>query len=350
MFFPSNPHHDYILELSFGKSCLASYKKAKDAVFLFLHHLHVRRFLQKDKDAYIPISSIEMSAACGKRPWENARSILIKAGIIEVNHRYEIGVKCKSYRLTYEWRNDVKWREVKKPVKLVKQQFSYPIDKPVDGWSMDKQQAKAAIKERYKHDPEQLRVFHHIIDNLEDYNYCTKGKTGRIYSIWNGLPKQTRQAIIKEGKSTVELDVKNSQPLILASLCKDAEYKKAVESGKFYDHCAEDFQLRRSDFKHKFLKWIGGAKDKQLDGYMRDKFPVMANFVINEKHKDYKGLICKLQEIEAKIITSVPNSLSIHDGVCVAQEDAKLAKEHIEQGFSQLGLKPIIEPENLLLI
>jgi hypothetical protein len=342
MFVPAKIHYDYILELPFGKSCVASYKKTKDAAFFFLHLLHVRRFLQKDKDAYIPISSIEMAQDCGKRPWGNAKNVLTKAGIVEINHRYQIGAKCKSYRLNHSWRNEVEWLLKEEPKNFAKQQFSYPIDKPEDGWGIDENKAKAAITHRYKDNKSQLDVYCHILENINDYDYCTVGKTGRQYTIYNGLPKETRQAIINNGKSTVELDVKNSQPLILASLCKDAAFKKAVEAGSFYDDCAEDFQLRRSEFKHKFIKWIGGAKDKQLDGYMMDRFPVMADYVITEKRKSYKGLICQLQTMEADIITTVPNSLSVHDGVRIKEEDKDLAEEHIRQGFGKLGLRPKI--------
>ena len=343
MFTPSKIHYEYVLELPFGKSSLASYKKTRDAAFFFLHLLHVRRFLQKDKDAYIPISSIKMAEDCGKRPWENAKKVLTKAGIVEIDHRYQIGAKCKSYRLNHSWRNEVEWLLNEEPSYAVEHQFTYRIDKPDDGWAIDENKAKAAIADRYKHDQKQLSVYHHILENINDYDYHTIGKTGRIYTIYNGLPRETRQAIINNGKSTVELDVKNSQPLILASLCDDAAFKEAVEAGSFYDDCAEDFQLRRSEFKHKFLSWLGGAKDKQLDGYARDRFPVMGNYVIKEKNKSYKGLICQLQSIEADIITSVPNSLSVHDGVRISEEDKDFAEEHIRKSFGKLGLTPKIK-------
>lgn len=343
MFIPTNPHRDYLLELPFGKSCLDSYKKTKEAVFTFLHHLHVRRYLQKDPNAYISISSTKMSKECGKRPWESARDLLVKYEIIKVNHNYQIGSKCKSYRFNHEWSNDVTWEKVEKSTQPVKPQYSYPIDKPTDGWCIDKEKAKASITHRYIDNQDQLDVYHYIIDNINDYGYRTVGITGRIYTIYNGLPKQARRAIFKDGCATVELDVRNSQPLILASLCCDTEYKKAAESGKFYNDCAEDFQLDREDFKLKFLKWIGGAKDKQLDGYMMDRFPVMADFVIKEKSKNYKGLICNLQRIEAEIITKVPNSLSIHDGVVIKEEDEDSAREYIRNSFGKLGLTPKIK-------
>ena len=343
MFRPTNPHRDYILELPYGKSNLASYKKAKDAAFFFLHLLHVRRYLQDEEDSFIPFSGEYMSILCGKRAWENARDLLEKYKIIKVNHNYQIGAKCKSYRLNREWRNDVTWEKVEKSKHLVKQQFSYPINQPEDGWCIDKEKAKAAITKRYKHNKKQLEAYYYILDNINDYGYHTVGITGREYTIYNGLPSETRKAILKDGCATVELDVRNSQPLILASLCEDVSFKQAVEGGKFYNHCAIDFQLGRTEFKRKYLRWIGGGKDKQIDGYMMDRFPVMAHYVNKEKSKNYKGLICMLQKIEAEIITSVPNSLSIHDGVRIKKEDEESAKEHITQGFNKLGLKPKIK-------
>lgn len=295
--------------------------------------------MAEDEDDFIPLNATVMIAVCGRHGWDTARKLLLEAGIIEIDHEYKHGKKSKGYRLTEHWRENAKW-------KLSDDFIDYPVvegNPKLEGWSLDKEKAKAAIALRYADNKQRFEAWSNIIDNIENHQYFTIGSTKREFHTFNGLPKESRSAILYNGLKTLEPDISNCQPLLLASLCKDNAYKKSVESGKFYDDYAKEALVDKETFKKVFLVWMGGGGGEEaMEDFMRGKFPIMARYVIKERDKNHKGLICKLQKMEAEIITTCPNSLSIHDGVRVSEGNLQAALDHIKAGFAKLGLTPKI--------
>jgi hypothetical protein len=96
---------------------------------------------------------------------------------------------------------------------------------------------------------------------IESFNYTNKLadnrikpdfiKTGRIFSALTSLPTILRKFVTINSKPMVELDIRNSQPLIFASILKSKldeynldlqeveDYTKLCQEGKFYDYVSK---------------------------------------------------------------------------------------------------------------
>lgn len=173
---------------------------------------------------------------------------------------------------------------------------------------------------------------------------------GRFYSSITNLPSVCINFLKLYNKEVVELDVANCQPLLLASLVENSEYKKDVENGVFYQRIAKKIGWPKDKFKILSYKYLFFSNDTLKTGEiynaLNECYPSLINQVNNLK-KDNK-LALLLQKLESSIFIEKIGKLSYnkitrHDSVLVIKKDYELFKKLIEDEFQKIGLKVSIK-------
>lgn len=180
--------------------------------------------------------------------------------------------------------------------------------------------------------------------------WFTVSNEGRFYSSITNLPSVAIDFLRLYKKKVVELDVKNCQPLLLASLINDHNYQNDAENGVFYERIANILGCKEKIFKLMSYKYIFFIKNPLKKGKILDAmnscYPELIE-QINNLIKD-NNLALALQRMESSIfidkIGKIPNSkITRHDSVLVAKNDSKLFKKLIRNEFHKIGLKVSIE-------
>jgi hypothetical protein len=213
--------------------------------------------------------------------------------------------------------------------------------------------------------------------------FCTRDVTGhRIHHNYAVLNKVLRPACyIETGETLVNIDVKNSQPVILSILLKahfktnltedTQRYIKLCEQGKLYEFLAEKFGLdiqdeeARSAFKKSLFKTIFYGRNQAAEKYQewacfRSEFPTVAAFITAYKAKDYTALSIALQRLESEImIEGVLGkiaqehkpadffALTIHDSITTTSDNAAYVERLMRQEFALRGINPSFEVQNV---
>lgn len=206
--------------------------------------------------------------------------------------------------------------------------------------------------------------------------FCHRPTEGsRVHTNLTNLNRNFRPFLNYEGKDLVELDIRNSQPLIASLLIKNwfvqqnldipadvIEYKKNCESGTFYDYFMEMngvTEENRSEFKVQFFAEIFFSKvskrNTKLKTQFIEKYPNCYKAICDIKggygSKTYNQFAILLQKKEAQLIFDTINmglikegipAFNIFDSILVPTEYKDVAEELILTTFSKENLKPTI--------
>lgn len=205
-------------------------------------------------------------------------------------------------------------------------------------------------------------------------------KTGRIYSTLSNLPKMLRPYLRIDGKPFVELDISNSQPLILCLLYRKwceynridvqpdgIEYQILCETGQFYynfenyvnDNNVPVFKTFKTDvFTRIFFNKEYGSLT-QYQRLFKTRFPSVFQCIQDIKKPHYKEVAKKLQKYEADlIIKKIANRLleegittfyTIHDCIAITPEYQEMALKVMHEEFENEGIEPRIKVEDYSL-
>lgn len=169
---------------------------------------------------------------------------------------------------------------------------------------------------------------------------------GRFYSSITNLPSDCIEFLELYSKEIVELDVSNCQPLLLASIIKNLEYKKDAENGVFYDKMAAKIGKKREVLKNFSYKYLFFSNKILKSGIIykaiNECYPLLIEQINNIKKQNKLSLV--LQKMESSIfieqIGKLPYpKITIHDSVLVQIEDYNFFKKMIENEFQKLDLK-----------
>jgi hypothetical protein len=183
--------------------------------------------------------------------------------VIECNHSYQTGKYCKSYRLTDKYNTgEVEYRSLPEDLDMVNRikvnrpsyreglammdkydflisQFEkhrLSVDPSVFEYITNMYQQ---LKERIIRDNKyQMLIIHNLIgrwlnilDRLNDgdLNPMVSGKNHRLNSLFTQIPKNLRPWILCDGSPLVGVDVRSSQPFILATVMEDEFFSSGLE-------------------------------------------------------------------------------------------------------------------------
>ncbi len=164
-------------------------------------------------------------------------SYLEEHGVIEIDHSYVVGGKCKGYRLTGEYSSDAvrvyeleKWSLLKKDKD--KKSIEY-LDKWFDGLVIDYDKAKHILQEVYKEClGKNSYKYHSQYRNVERFKYrifsmSVDSNVNRYHSPLTSLKTDLRNALTYLGQRLCCIDIKNSQPYISLLLLRPCFYDKS---------------------------------------------------------------------------------------------------------------------------
>lgn len=309
-------------------------------------------------------------------------SILINCDLVEVNNKFSISRFSKGYRIitnilqnklseieidpTLIFKSEktkIYWkRKYNKHKHLIDDIYKCSID--LEGylnWLNDNigKDLKPILNDGkvYKRILNSDRIYHYFILALKinlGINWVKVSDEGRLYSSISNL-SYTAIPFIKIGwASTVEIDIKNCQPLLLSCLLDKSDdslkYKSDVESGQFYDKMSTRLGITRDKFKLLSYRYIFFGKNKLQNGKIFEAFKLEYGLVIDQINelKNFECLACRLQQLESNIIVNNIGMLPIskllrHDQVICLKDNYDLVISQLKKEFNKIGLNPKIK-------
>jgi|LakMenEpi03Aug12_release.lakeMendotaPanAssembly.Ray.scaffolds.fasta_scaffold156583_1 hypothetical protein len=229
------------------------------------------------------------------------------------------------------------------------------------------------------------------------YHKQTVGTTGRVYNCITSLNKKLRPALMYNGKPLESVDIRNSQPALLAKLVRDyleqrqralpkdfIHYVELTSNGEFYNYIYDvtGKAIPVADIKHKFLtdifakkKWVKTKSGKvvlldyysKMEQVFQQEFSTVYDYISETNQKDlmngitsldsHSVLIRTLQRIESELVIhdaavraldhpSRPFILTLHDAIFCGAGQSELIQELMLQAARDQGyqIKTKIEP------
>lgn len=222
-----------------------------------------------------------------------------------------------------------------------------------------------------------LYLYKARIFNERRYNFIISNE-GRLYSPISQQPKMIRHLLKMNDEYLYDIDIRNSQPLLLSTYIKNPIYKEDVEDGIFYDKLLMNINEQRL----KRNKTINGKKPISRD-ILKER--VYSNILFNEKpynensqlymaindvYGDFNGLsiidelsILKkekgyiwriLQKMESdifinKLYEKLKNYdisyVTIHDSILIKKENIDIIIKIINELYYNIDIKPTMNIE-----
>lgn len=169
---------------------------------------------------------------------------------------------------------------------------------------------------------------------------------GRFYSSISNLPYTATPFLMIDGMKTRDIDISNSQPLLLTVLLKGhIEYKKDVEEGIFYEKVGASIGKTRKEFKIMAFKNIFFSKNPLKTGMTREAMASIYPGLIEDINKIKEDTILshKLQELESDIFVKRIGKIKIkkllrHDQVIVVESNYELIKKFLILEYKKINI------------
>ena len=199
---------------------------------------------------------------------------------------------------------------------------------------------------------------------------------GRVHTNLTNLKSDLRKHLRVDGEPLVNLDIRNSQPLVFAALLKEhfgskagripadvLRYVELVQAGTFYDHLMAEAGIdptKRDAFKRNLFARIFFCKSDPATTEARafgDCFPGVYRVIRDLKSADYKALSHMLQRRESSLMIGgvasrcmeeIPHAFitTIHDSILCQPRHADAIRSIMLREFAAIGLIPTIQAEN----
>lgn len=210
--------------------------------------------------------------------------------------------------------------------------------------------------------------------------FVYQDKYGRVHTNLTNLKSEHRSLLQVNGDKLVNIDIKNSQPLMLGlalvegtsnnsiisssfpslsytNRCPDLrDYVQLCEDGEFYDYlmAQTDFTGSRKAFKVSFFSSVFFCKHRKGDkncALFSKLFPSIWDVICAIKKDDHTNLAKLLQRVESDFVinrvfktclTKFPENFvaTIHDSLLVEPAIANDAKFIFENEFHKIGIHP----------
>lgn len=202
-------------------------------------------------------------------------------------------------------------------------------------------------------DTERIYKHFHLALKINFENLWFKlSNEGRFYTSITNCPSTALDFIKLGNMSLVQLDIKNSQPLLMAALLpkRFKQYKSDVENGVFYQKMGKQMGIKDKDFKIKSFKYIFFSKKQLKSGDVFNALQQVYPGLINEINyiKENVSLAHKLQEMEADIFVKKLGKLNFpkllrHDEVLVTEQYRQQVEDFLRLEYAKLDLKITIK-------
>lgn len=368
---------------------------------IFLGRVKDKRYT---KESYIPLNHEVMVSMISKRKLPQILNDLKEWDIIESDGIWKVGVKSTGYRLKRS--NSLQ----PTPNPLMSEHFTKItvndklINKKMNLWKCKEYDLAVAAGSDYQHLYENLikitidysKAKEYITSNYQilsdDYNsrilsvelinqknffFVIDKKGRRAHTNLTNLASDLRQFIRVKGVTLCQVDLKNSQPMLLNLVIHKMinqnkqdqvkEYKlfkEKTEQGEFYEFLMKKFNIvseNRAEFKKLFFGRVffdvNRTELKKEEKMFQELFPTIFGLIRELKVEDYTQLAIRLQRAESGIIINEcirkiaierPKMFvsTIHDSIVCTCDNLKYVKEVMQDIFEVThNLKPTFKME-----
>jgi hypothetical protein len=331
-----------------------------------VHNLILKYYFKKDNS--FNLSAVILKEKYGS--WYNYYiEYLVEMGAIQLTRNYQKGKNARIYKLSDKilkgeisrYKNSDKFLlkkyvnaisivdenpsklknaidpEVKK--KLVDDLFSVQIDYTKSIFFLDATNQDIDVYNKNKYSVECIRD-NHIFYHFDDY--------GRMHTNFTILKSFIRKnCLLIDNEETVEIDIKNSQPLFLSKLIEENDifivdenefklFKALTINGNFYQYLIDNSykKITKKEIKEVVYKVLFGKNYKnKSDDLFKRLFPTIYAFIKSYKKEmgNYRHLSYSLQRAESnlifnriikKIMTLYPEIkvVTVHDSIICSRK------------------------------
>jgi hypothetical protein len=352
--------------------------KKLDIYHYLIHLIYEQRVLYKNLDDYIPLKALYLRRIINEK-FEEYRDTLVDIGVIDCDRVYVKNRKSFGYKLLPPYsevkhkeielrnacilRNIEKWKARRLPTTDVHMHLYYFLNN-VD---IDHEAALLEIGGLPAIEYNYAKI---AIDKFKNKDFFLYSDDyGRVHTNITSLKSTLRRFLSYKKEKLVNIDVINSQPLLLFLLpsirCAFSnvienfemdilDYKDLVESGKLYDFLMEG-EVDRGAFKEMFFRetFFGKTVSKKF----RFLFPSIAKYLLEIKKKDYRRLAWMMQKAESNLVINricrrLMNEYkdafitTIHDSIMTTEQYVEDIKKVMLEEFKEFDLSPSIRIES----
>ena len=324
----------------------------------------VRQAMRRvDEEGYARLKVAYLRKVIPDRVERKLRRAVIAAGVLKHDPKYVIGDHAMGYRLREAFHGQIKKVECKDArlagrmarhcETMYRSDTRVPVHAHLRGWlerlDIDVSAARRIVEstpELAMHADLHLTLIDMIRQGHVEFSYC---KQGRVHSLVTRMAKLLRPTLSINDHPLINIDITNSQPLILATLthhqpthrdtppCNpptatttntvsnqpevidssiDAltnaddviRYIRACENGTIYTDlqaAAGLDSLTRDQVKVKFYREIFFGRNQVVTDFTRlfdREFPTVMAMIRKMKRMDYSRLACEMQRSESRIM------------------------------------------------
>lgn len=364
-------------------------KNFKSHLLYIVFHIRTYPFKhrQYEDGDYIPIKLEYLRKLISSHYASRFLKLMVIEGILDCDDIYEIGVKSKGYRLTDKYRkgnfhlqkmedlelsNKIKNKlgEITDEILSREDAYSY-VTKWMQFLDMDYDKADVILQTI----PTNLRKKSKMMVDIFDSKFATIDDTSsRLHNNLTNLSTSLRNTLSLNGKSLVQSDLKNCQPLLFRVHLNKYPHIPQTELDKylnvvcnvgFYEFFAEKLNIiltekNRMVFKKKIFGGVLFDKNrKSLSKYekvFQKEFPVIFYCMRDMKFDNYKNIPISLQKLESQYIFHCVDKLSkenkdielltIHDSIVTTEGNEKIVYDLMINEFEKMfNITPKIKVE-----
>jgi hypothetical protein len=362
-----------LIYLTVEKSFNFHDKKLKSSYVIdLIHNLLFKYFYSKENS--FNLSSIILKEKYGYQ-YNFYIKFLLDSKILIFVKNYQKGKSCRIYKFNDTILGDKFLRFKNKDTILLKKRKTQILNNLIENDTpINKELRKKLIDDLYSVDIDYDQSYNFIksfetdteifqknsytIDSIKNgeifYHFDNYGRFHTNFTILKSFLRKNYLTI--DGESTVEIDIKNSQPLFLNKLIhnQDSElifddeinlYGQLTSSGMFYKYLQDNLIITdKSKIKNIVYKiFFGRSYSSESNNQFKKLFPKIYDFISKHKKvkKDYKSISYELQKLESDFIfnkvikylhSNHPNIkiITCHDSIICKKSDSHTVKDIFE--------------------
>jgi hypothetical protein len=357
-----------------------------DCARFVLHRIHYATvFDRRLQGEFVPLKAAYLRRFFpGDHVYTRVREALLSGGAIVCDNYYIAGEKSFGYKLGPELSpmrqhriavtNRTLWKKlrdrreqwVKTPLDVHRRLFAC-----LRGVGIDYPAALDWLLGEGVYDPSDETAIQLIRDGEFFFHVCPYN---RVHTNLTNLRSDLRGFLTYEGGPLVNLDIRNSQPLMFALILREhygpaapadvRRYVDLVQAGRFYDQLMDEAGIdaaARPAYKQRFFGHVFFCRNWPETDAARAfgaQFPNVYRLIREAKADDYTALAKRLQRAEsgvmiervaARCLAEMPRTFigTIHDSVVTTPDRAAAVRSVILEEFGRFGLTPTIQVEEL---
>lgn len=345
--------------------------KLKTMYIVDIVHSFISKYYFK-KEIIFNLSSLILKSKYGKH-YNKYIEFLLDSNIICVTKNYSSGNFCREYLLNENIING-KMSRIKNRDRILLRKYrerilGYINDKECSIISPDIKgklteclfdvtiDKNNSIKLLDKDNMDKITYQKNVYSIESIYNnniFCHFDSYGRMHTNYTTLRSNIRKNCLSiNGNELSELDIKNSQPLLLCKVIEEnfklydideteyRFYKNLTHSGNFYQYIMDNTNISSlKEAKRVVYTTLFGENKSQTDYIFSSLFPSIFGFIKKYKHinKDHRSMAHRLQYLESdlifnKIIKKIFNIypeiklITIHDSIMFEKKYENIIKD-----------------------